>query len=165
MLAKHIEPGAHMLPQPPQLSTSFVMSTQPAGPQSAVPVGQTQVPEMQLAPAVHARLQSLQLAGSVDTSTHAPLQMTCEPGQAQFDAVQLAVAGHAMPHPPQWALLEGGSTQLPAQRIWGAGQPLSGSGVDPPQQPATHSDRANARRTPCDHSKLVKRMSTSDLRS
>jgi len=70
-------PPVHVVPQPPQLEESVVVSVQ-LPPQSVWPPGQVQVPVQPLPPE-HAIPHAPQLSGLVAVSTHTPLPQSVWP--------------------------------------------------------------------------------------
>jgi hypothetical protein len=117
----------HMLPQPPQLLWSVVVSTHAPHPSPAAapqvvgsPVGQLHTPLTHEAPLTQWRPQLPQLLTSDETSTQiaehnlsvadVPQTVHAPPWQAEF-------AGHAVPQPPQlaWSVLV--STHAPLHAV------------------------------------------------
>jgi hypothetical protein len=101
LLFAQVRPAGHTLPQLPQLLLSLVASTHAAGSteghavSAPLHVKEQAFPMQAAAPlsgaAVHALPQALQLAGSLDSSVHAPPQHAGE-----------VPAVHAVVQPPQW---------------------------------------------------------------
>jgi hypothetical protein len=104
--AAHVPPLGHALPQTPQSVTLVCRLSHPSG-QAVVPVGQPQMPLVQVAPAPcgHFMPHWLQLAGSVCTLVQTLLQMLVMPaGQLHVPLVQVAPTGQVVPHVPQLLL-------------------------------------------------------------
>jgi hypothetical protein len=69
--------------------------------QSVCPLGQAQVPLVQVCVSTQALPQLPQLALLLLRSTHAVPHNVCVPGQVQLLATQLCVPTQALPHSPQ----------------------------------------------------------------
>jgi hypothetical protein len=158
-------------PQPPQLATSLVVSTHrplqqvsssaqqplphastPGGQHTPVPVQtspaghgsdpQTHSPEEQRSGLAQATPQPPQLAASVITFRHAPLQHASEAVQSREPQVQwprkhVSPSSQALPHSPQWAVLVRTSTQAVPQHV--SPSPQAGTQASVTQMPSAQS--------------------------
>ncbi len=128
-------PGAHVMGvQTPALQKRPVGQVAPHAPQLVTLVARSthwplhwagrwprhpHLPETHWSPFGHALPQVLQLRGSVERLTQAPLQLVvCGPHAAEHEpCAQTLPAGHARPHLPQSAGFDVGSTQSPLHRM------------------------------------------------
>ena len=90
----------HTLPQPPQLETSELESTQ-VPPQSVKPGKQAQVPREHISPKLHRIPQPPQLVGSVATSAQPVPQLADPSGHWQTPPAQELPPVQAWPQAPQ----------------------------------------------------------------
>jgi hypothetical protein len=114
-------PNGQGCPHAPQLFGSVFRFTQ-APLQLVVPVGQAQMPFVQLPKIGQAFPHAPQLFGSVFRFRQAPLQFVCPAGQAQTPFVQISPAGQDFPHTPQLFRSVFRFRQTPPQTMSPAGQ-------------------------------------------
>jgi len=103
----HVDPGAQACPQVPQLASSAFVFVQVA-PHIVSPAPQAHEPPTQAPPLGHSVPQAPQLSGSLDSLTHALLQLVnVAPASVvvqtveQLPSLQTCPAVHATSHPPQ----------------------------------------------------------------
>lgn len=112
-------PPVHWTPHFPQLLLSLLVSVH-VPEQASWPVGQAQVPELQIAPlAEQAFVQEPQWLASLLVSTHAPPQFVLPPEQfnAQLPLEQTSLLAQAFVQEPQWEGSDFVSTQVPPQSV------------------------------------------------
>jgi len=115
-------PPLQTLPQPPQLLGSLAVGMQ-LPPQSAVPLGQAQVPPLQLAPKEQTFPHAPQLSKLLRVSTHdEPHCLSAPQPVAQAPFKQTSLLAHAWPQLPQFAASDAVSVHAPSQSMRPLGQ-------------------------------------------
>lgn len=100
---EHSVPRGQRLPHTPQFRGSELKSVQ-AVPHCVSPELQAHFPSRQLAPVAQGLLHPPQLFGSVDRSTHAPLQFVSEPHDVVHEPdAHTSALGQTLPQAPQLA--------------------------------------------------------------